>query len=559
MAVALTAHPLSADYRRRLEAAIGVEPEYVTLSHLRRESPATILRTLGRLQRRACFLPLEDQASRVVLPVLEAVASTLRPRSLEVVGPELERQRISRFTAVPSLAAVGVATLDGRRALRRARSQIAELQRARRSSVSFEVAPRVVHVNGNLWFGVKAGGSVGHIAGVANGFAENGYDVELVAVAAPPTAMHERVRFTPFSAPSAFGLPPEVNTYRVQPEIERVASAALTGSRSGILYQRHSLATHAGARAAHRLGVPYVVEYNGSEVWVQRNWGRRLAYEELALAGEEVTLAHAHLVVTVSEVLRDELVERGVARERIVWYPNCFDPAVFDPGRFDADASAQLRAEHGIAKDAVVAMFLGTFGEWHGVDVLAQAIRRLRDRHADWLERTRLHFMLVGDGLRMPEVRAILGEDNPFCTLTGLVPQDRAPAYLAAADLVLSPHRANADSSRFFGSPTKLFEYMGMAKPIVASRLDQLADVLTPSLDAADLPAEPGTTDAIAVLARPGDVDELVDGIRFFADQPEWRRALGENARARALDRYTWNHHVAAILEGLNAVSELRE
>ncbi len=54
------------------------------------------------------------------------------------------------------------------------------------------------------------------------------------------------------------------------------------------------------------------------------------------------------------------------------------------------------------------------------------------------------------------------------------------------------------DGSRFFGSPTKLFEYMAMGKGIVASRLDQLAEVLE--------------HDQTAWLVTPGDVEELADG-----------------------------------------------
>ena len=49
--------------------------------------------------------------------------------------------------------------------------------------------------------------------------------------------------------------------------------------------------------------MPLVVEYNGSEVWVARHWGRSLRYEHLALQAEEVLLRHAHVVVTVSDVL----------------------------------------------------------------------------------------------------------------------------------------------------------------------------------------------------------------------------------------------------------------
>jgi glycosyltransferase involved in cell wall biosynthesis len=273
--------------------------------------------------------------------------------------------------------------------------------------------------------------------------------------------------------------------------------------------------------------VPLVLEYNGSEVWVARNWGRALRYERLALAAEEASLRHAQLVVTVSEALRDELVDRGVEAERVVWHPNGVDPARFDPDRFGAEERRALRERYGIPSDARVVTFVGTFGQWHGVDVLARSIRT----HAAWARDFGVRFLLIGDGLKMPEVRALVEGVDDIVTLPGLVPQDEAPLHLAASNVLVSPHVPNADGSPFFGSPTKLFEYMAAAKPIVASDLDQIGDVLR----------------GVGVLVRPGDPDDLVRGLREALDHPE----LGAAARERVLERYTWRHHVDAMLERL--------
>src|SRR5262249_28738315 len=172
------------------------------------------------------------------------------------------------------------------------------------------------------------------------------------------------------------------------------------------------------------------------------------------------------------------------------------------------------------------------------------------------VEQTGLRFLLIGDGLTMPEVRRLIAQAGaePFVTLPGLVPQEATPRYLAASDIFVSPHVANTDESRFFGSPTKLFEYMAMGKPIVASDLEQIGAVLAPSLAASQLPGtEPSDVapEPVAVLTRPGEVPELVASLRFLVDRPQWRASLGSAARRHALARFTWDHHVQAILEGL--------
>jgi glycosyltransferase involved in cell wall biosynthesis len=126
----------------------------------------------------------------------------------------------------------------------------------------------------------------------------------------------------------------------------------------------------------------------------------------------------------------------------------------------------------------------------------------------------------------------------------------------------MSPHVSNADGSRFFGSPTKLFEYMAIDRAILASDLDQIGEVLAGSIYTGALP-EPGTMptgEPPAVLARPGSVEDIVAGLEFLASRPEWRNALGVNARRRALAKYTWQHHVGAILKRarqLDLVGEL--
>jgi glycosyltransferase involved in cell wall biosynthesis len=169
-----------------------------------------------------------------------------------------------------------------------------------------------------------------------------------------------------------------------------------------------------------------------------------------------------------------------------------------------------------------------------------------------------VHFLIVGDGMLMPKVRETLAGDAvaPFVTLTGLVPQDRAARYLAASDVLLSPHVRNPDGTPFFGSPTKLFEYMAMAKGIVASDLEQIGDVLRRSYRAAALPDGPCLQDDpnLSILIEPGSSDELARGIKFLVERSDYRSILGRNARDEVLRRYTWDRNVDELLARLAAL-----
>jgi glycosyltransferase involved in cell wall biosynthesis len=367
------------------------------------------------------------------------------------------------------------------------------------------------------------------------------------------------VRTVLLDTPRVFGLPFERSQYTLHRMMVRQLAETGSAARPDFIYQRMSPANYAGVTLARRWGVPLILEYNGSEVWIASNWRRSFRYPELALAVENANLRHADLVVTVSDVLANELVERGVPKERVVWYPNCVDTSIFDPANYPDEDARRLRKMLDIPDNAPVVTFIGTFGQWHGVEVFARAIRLLADRHRGWLETSGVRFLLVGDGPKMPEVRQILAGEAyaPFVRLTGLVPQADAPKYLALSDVVASPHVANADGSRFFGSPTKLFEYMAMGKAIVASDLEQIGAVLAQSLRADALPAHAPSEDErrLAVLCPPGDDEALTEALKFVVDQPSWRRTLGLNARQEALTKYTWARHVDAILAGLDSVS----
>lgn len=97
-----------------------------------------------------------------------------------------------------------------------------------------------------------------------------------------------------------------------------------------------------------------------------------------------------------------------------------------------------------------------------------------------------------------------------------------------------------------------MFEYMAMAKPIIASELEQIGEILKPALHARDF--EPSGRQLrddqpyLAILCRPGVPEDICSGIKFVIENPDWRCRLGQRARQRILDRYTWEHHVRAVL-----------
>jgi glycosyltransferase involved in cell wall biosynthesis len=128
---------------------------------------------------------------------------------------------------------------------------------------------------------------------------------------------------------------------------------------------------------------------------------------------------------------------------------------------------------------------------------------------------------------------------------TGAVGHDRVPRLLDACDILVAPHVPLADGSEFFGSPTKIFEYMAMGKGIVASRLGQIGEVLVD-----------GET---ASLVEPGDVEELRAALMRLIEDKRLREALGMRAREVAEREHTWTHNARRVLDEYKSLTGLQD
>jgi glycosyltransferase involved in cell wall biosynthesis len=266
--------------------------------------------------------------------------------------------------------------------------------------------------------------------------------------------------------------------------------------------------------SAHRAGVHYAVGVNSGTS------GLHLA--ALAALVERTNLRAADQVVVVSQPLQAQLVALGVPSDKVLVNPNGVDPSHFAP----VNGGIAQRAHLGL-RSTVTICFSGTFGVWHGIPVLAAAIPRVL------AARPHARFLLLGEG----PLRHLVDGLGERVLMPGLVPHATVPEYLAAADILVSPHGRQIDGGEFFGSPTKLYEYMAAGRPIVASGIGQIGQVLE--------------HESTALLVPPDDPDALCAALVRLIDDPCLRVRLGEQARQRALAQHTWRHNADRLLAAL--------
>ncbi len=376
------------------------------------------------------------------------------------------------------------------------------------------------------WLGAQVGGAATHTAGVVNGFAGAGLRVSVFAPERPEGVREARcVEVAPRQILQLVHW-----LTLVQQGDALVAAAASTPA--DFVYQRYALGSYAGLRLARTLGVPLVLEFNGSEIWTERNWGSgRVALARTLAALERRNLLDASLIVVVSRPLKEQLAEMGIDPAKVLVNPNGVDVAELAQAR--ALTASRWRERQELVQAPTVG-FVGTFGLWHGVKLLPELIERVAALRGD------ARWVLVGDGPLHAEVAAEIERRGlaPRVTLTGVVEHSRAVRLLACCEVCVSPHVPNPDGSAFFGSPTKVFEYMGLGRAIVASDLDQIGEVLSD-----------GRT---ALLTAPGDVAGAAQAVVRLLDDEQLRERLAAAALREALERHSWDAHVARILRALS-------
>jgi glycosyltransferase involved in cell wall biosynthesis len=510
--------------------------EFETGSHLKR------LKSLRALRPDVLAIATERlpwQRGQNLFMLFGALAGAREVLMIDAHGGLLRKSRSNVLLGAPlRLSRETIASANDVTQSRRELQRLEE-ETLRFSDLPLKTAPelkarprlRVVFLRATPGPGTQAGGAASHIKGVVEGLESLGVEVRIIS--------NDQIAGLDDSEDRFEIIPPQpgggsralfdihnnlVFTRGAVPLIERI--------RPDFIYQRYARFSWVGVVAANRTGRPLLLEYNGSEVWVGKHWDR-VGSLDLLERYERLNLDAAARIFVVSEVERRNLEARGVDGQKIVVNPNGVDVERFRPGVGGVDARRELQ----IAEDEVVAGFVGTFGPWHGVEKLAEAIKKIPLN-------VRVRFLLVGSGSLHAEVEKLL-EGDERVIFTGAVAHEGVAKLLDACDILVAPHVPLADGSEFFGSPTKIFEYMAMGKGIVASRLGQIGEVLVD-----------GET---ALLVEPGDVEDLRGAILRLVESEELRKRLGAKAREVAEREHTWTRNAQRVLDAYKSLTGFQD
>jgi glycosyltransferase involved in cell wall biosynthesis len=516
--------------RERLENAVVLPRESLL-------APPQRVRKLGREARIDGVIVHSVDWRRQSNPQLYELALAVLPARERVIVDERAgaARRLSRAQAA---ARVGRIAFDGLRAMGAIGRETARFSAERAwSGIGRRpiagAAPSAGDWIVSIWPGNAAGfgGATTHISGILGGFRELGFRNALITRLPPPEQLRgvvdEIVVLDP--PPRSHRVNGDVDHLACNHPLERVGLDLARRLRPALIYQRHGPFLLAGARIADASRIPLVLEWNSSEVWVRDNWQTQFALERLLdpvlVAMERWIVARAAVVSAVSAVAARMAVEAGAAASKVAVVANAVDLRALDTAVRGARANRDRSGPR--------LGWAGTFGPWHGAEVVVKALALLPEE---------VSLVMVGDGDERAACRALseqLGVGHRI-EWTGPLRHDLALRRLAECDVLVSPHTPLRNHA-FFGSPTKIFEYMALTRPIVASDLGQIGEVL-----------EDGVT---ARLVTPGDVHELARAILDVLSSPDRGSSLAAAARREAAAKHTWDERARSLLARLGAPS----
>lgn len=241
-------------------------------------------------------------------------------------------------------------------------------------------------------------------------------------------------------------------------------------------------------------------------------------------------LQQAKLIISVTGHLKKKLVELGVPGEKIMVEPDAVDLESFTI----VESKTEARKKLGIPEDRRIASFIGKYhtrGDEKGIPEIILASKTVFQKHPD------LYFYFVGGPLdRVPVYQELITKnalpEKQFVFIDKR-PVGEVPYYLKSSDILLMPH-PYSEFYAYYVSPLKLFEYMSAKKPIIASSLPSIEEILEDRKN--------------ALLGKAGDPSSIARNICEVLEHPDLSRKIS-TAAFNAVQHQTWIKRAERIME----------
>jgi glycosyltransferase involved in cell wall biosynthesis len=235
---------------------------------------------------------------------------------------------------------------------------------------------------------------------------------------------------------------------------------------------------------------------------------------------ERIVYNRVDLNIVLTPHIRDYIQSYGVPESKIRLLPSGVDLEMFSAGPRDEAFLSKWKIG---PRDPVI-LFMGTLYRFSGLDRVIRDFGRLLARHPS------AKLLIVGAGEDEARLRSMASSGVVFA---GMQPYSLLPDIIRSCDICINPFELNGVTERIL--PTKLFQYLACAKPVVATKLP------------GTLPFLKGEEDGVVYATH----DDFVETVSSLLSDPARRAALGK-AGAQAAQQYDWKGIAGQMVEWLS-------
>jgi glycosyltransferase involved in cell wall biosynthesis len=256
-----------------------------------------------------------------------------------------------------------------------------------------------------------------------------------------------------------------------------------------------------GRLAAFLTGVPVIVASVHDNYRKDKRPARRMINRILSKMTDKI--------VAVSEDVKKDIIRYGkVEPSKIVVIPNGIDTEKFNPkGNF-----ADIRKEFSIKKGALVAGFVGRIVLAKGLEYLIDSIPYIKE------ECKNIKFLIIGEGSLVERLHEQAKENKVYDYIIFAGGRRDIPDILSCIDVFVMPSIAE-------GLPNALLEAMAMGKPIIATEIGGIPEVIKNGVN--------------GLLVPPRDPRALATAIKGLIGNDQLAAQMGQAARDLVVNKFS--------------------